>query len=84
MKHTLDDLLVETKLKVVLKTDKKLPTSVLKKIEETGLKGEELYHLKKTCLVHMESGADEKMLLKFINDYMKLVRQVHKYGKELK
>lgn len=81
--NTLDDLILEAKLRAVLKTDSKLPHSVLKKIEETGLTGEELYNLKKTLLVHMESGMVEKRMLKFIDDYMRLVRSVHRYGKKL-
>ena len=82
---TLDDLLVEAKLRVVLKSDKKFPSRVLAKIESTGLKGEELYHLKKTILMQIESGInEEKKLLKLVDDYMKLVNDVHKHGKELK
>ena len=81
---TLDNLLVEAKLRVVLKTDTKIKPAVLKKIESTGLKGEELYNLKKTILVQQESGIDEKRLLKMVDDYMRLVNQVHKSGKELK
>ena len=81
---TLDNLLVEAKLRVVLKTDTKIKPAVLKKIESTGLKGEELYNLKKTILVQQESGIDEKQLLKLVDDYMRLVNQVHRSGKELK
>ena len=36
---TLDDVLTEAKLRVVLKTDKKFPPKLLAKIESTGLKG---------------------------------------------
>lgn len=81
---TLNDLLVETKLRVVLKTDTKLPPSVLKKIDETGLTGQELYHLKKTVLMQKDSGISEKDLLKLVDQYMRLVNQVHRSGKELK
>ena len=81
---TLDNLLVEAKLRVVLKTDTKIKPAVLKKIESTGLKGEELYNLKKTILVQQESGIDEKQLLKLVDDYMRLVNQVHRSDKELK
>ena len=80
---TLNDLLIEAKLKAVLKADKKFTPKVLAKIESTGLKGEELYNLKKTALVHIDSGISEKSLLKFIDDYMKLVAYVHKHGKQL-
>lgn len=81
---TLDNLLVEAKLRVVLKTDTKIKPAVLRKIESTGLKGEELYNLKKTILMQQDSGIGEKDLLKMVDDYMRLVNQVHKYGKELK
>ena len=80
---TLDNLLIETKLKVVLKTDKKLPPKVLAKIEKTGLKGEELYNLKKTILMQAESGISEKDLLKLVDDYMRLANSIHKRGKQL-
>ena len=81
---TLDNLLVEAKLRVVLKTDTKIKPAVLRKIESTGLKGEELYNLKKTILMQQESGIGEKQLLKLVDDYMRLANQVHKNGKELK
>ncbi len=81
---TLDNLLVEAKLRVVLKTDTKIKPAVLKKIESTGLKGEELYNLKKTILMQQGSGIGEKDLLKMVDDYMRLVNRVHKGGKELK
>ena len=81
---TLDNLLVEAKLRVVLKTDTKIKPAVLRKIENTGLKGEELYNLKKTILMQQDSGISEKDLLKMVDDYMRLVNQVHKHGKELK
>ena len=81
---TLDNLLVEAKLRVVLKTDTKIKPAVLRKIESTGLKGEELYNLKKTILMQQDSGIGEKDLLKMVDDYMRLVNQVHKHGKELK
>lgn len=81
---TLDNLLVEAKLRVVLKTDTRIKPAVLRKIENTGLKGEELYNLKKTILMQQDSGISEKDLLKMVDDYMRLVNQVHKHGKELK
>lgn len=81
---TLDNLLVEAKLRVVLKTDTKIKPAVLRKIESAGLKGEELYNLKKTILMQQDSGIGEKDLLKMVDDYMRLVNQVHKSGKELK
>ena len=81
---TLDDLLVEAKLKAVLKVDKKFPPRVLAKIESTGLKGEEMYNLKKTILMQLDSGIAERDLIKMVNDYMRLANSVHKYGKELK
>ena len=80
---TLDDVLTEAKLRVVLKTDKKFPPKLLAKIESTGLKGAELYNLKKTIMMQQESGIKEKDLIKLVDDYMRLVRDVHKYGKEL-
>lgn len=80
---TLDDFLTEAKLRVVLKTDKKFSPKVLAKIEGTGLKGAELYNLKKTILVQQESGIAEKDLLKLVDDYMRLANNVHKSGKEL-
>lgn len=80
---TLDNFLVEAKLRVVLKSDSKLPPAVLRKIESTGLKGSELYNLKKTILVQKESGISEKDLLKMVDDYMRLANHVHKKGKEL-
>ena len=81
---TLDNVLTEAKLRVVLKTDKKFPPAVLRKIESTGLRGEELFHLKKTIMMQLESGIEEKKLLKLVDDYMKLVNYVHKTGHELK
>ena len=78
---TLIDLLVETKLRVVLKTDTKLPPSVLKKIEETGLTGQELYHLKKTVLMQKDSGISEKDLLKFKSELADLMEQLIKMSK---
>ena len=80
---TLNEFLVEAKLKAVLKTDKKFPPRVLAKIGSTGLKGEELYNLKKTMLMQVEGGISEKDLLKMIDDYMRLVNRVHKSGKQL-
>ncbi len=80
---TLDNLLTEAKLKVVMKTDRKLPPRVLAKINETNLKGEELLNLKKTVLMQAESGIKEKELLKLVDDYMRIVNYSHKYGKEL-
>lgn len=80
---TLNDLLTEAKLRAVLKTDKKFPPRVLAKIESTGLKGEELYNLKKTIMMQLDSGIAEKDLLKLIDDYMRLVYGVHKAGKQL-
>lgn len=80
---TLNDLLTEAKLRVVLKTDKKFSPKVLAKIESTGLKGEELYNLKKTIMMQQDSGIAEKDLLKLIDDYMRLVYGVHKAGKQL-
>ena len=80
---TLNNLLTEAKLRVVLKTDKKFPPRVLAKIESTGLKGEELYNLKKTIMMQQDSGIAEKDLLKLIDDYMRLVYGVHKAGKQL-
>ena len=80
---TLDDLLTEAKLRVVLKTDKKFPPKVLAKIESTGLKGAELYNLKKTVITQLDSGIVEKDLLKLVDDYMRVVGNVHKHGKQL-
>lgn len=80
---TLDDLLTEAKLRVVLKTDKKFPPKVLAKIENTGLKGEELYNLKKTVMMQLDSGIAEKDLLKLVDDYMRVVGNVHRHGKAL-
>ena len=80
---TLDNFLIEAKLRVMLKSDSKLPPVVLRKIESTGLKGNELYNLKKTILVQKESGISEKDLLKMVDDYMRLANHVHKKGKEL-
>lgn len=80
---TLNNLLTEAKLRVVLKTDKKFSPKLLAKIESTGLKGEELYNLKKTVMMQQDSGIAEKDLLKLIDDYMRLVYGVHKAGKQL-
>lgn len=80
---TLNDLLVEAKLKAVLKIDKKIPPRVLAKIENAGLKGEELYNLKKTILMQVDSGIDERRLIKLIDDYMRLANDVHRHKKEL-
>ena len=80
---TLDDLLTEAKLRVVLKTDKKFPPRVLAKIESTGLKGEELYNLKKTVMMQLDSGIAEKDLLKLVDDYMRVAGNVHRHGKQL-
>lgn len=80
---TLDDVLTEAKLRVVLKTDKKFSPKVLAKIESAGLKGAELFNLKKTIMMQQESGIEEKKLLKMIDDYMRVVNNVHRHGKEL-
>ena len=68
---TLDDVLTEAKLRVVLKTDKKFTPKLLAKIESTGLKGAELYNLKKTIMMQQESGIKEKDLIKLVDDYMR-------------
>ena len=80
---TLDDVLTEAKLRVVLKTDKKFSPRVLAKIESTGLKGTELFNLKKTIMMQQDSGIEEKKLLKMVDDYMRVVNNVHRHGKEL-
>ena len=80
---TLDDVLTEAKLRVVLKTDKKFSPRVLAKIESTGLKGAELFNLKKTIMMQQDSGIEEKKLLKMVDDYMRVVNDVHRHGKEL-
>ena len=80
---TLDELLTEAKLRVVLKTDKKFSPKVLAKIESTGLKGAELFNLKKTIMMQQDSGIAEKDLLKLVDDYMRLASDVHRHGKEL-
>ena len=80
---TLDDVLTEAKLRVVLKTDKKFSPRVLATIESTGLKGTELFNLKKTIMMQQESGIEEKKLLKMVDDYMRVANDVHRHGKEL-
>lgn len=80
---TLEELLTETKLKVALKIDKKIPPKVLAKIEKTGLSGQELYNLKKTVTVQADSGLSEKDLLRLVDEYMRLANDVHRYGKQL-
>lgn len=80
---SLENLLIEAKLKAVLKIDKKIPGKLLEKIERSGLKGEELYNLKKTVLMQLNSGISEKKLGKLVNDYINLAASVHKHGKQL-
>lgn len=77
-------MLSKGKVKIILKTNKNIPPVVLSKIENTGLKGKELFNLKKTVIMQIDSGIKEpKMLLKLVDDYMKLVNSIHKHGKEL-
>ena len=80
---TLNNILTEAKIKAVAKTDKFFSPTILSKIKSTGLKGEELYNLKKTLLMQINSGISEKDILKLIDDYMRLANNIHKHGKQL-
>lgn len=80
---TLNNILTEAKIKAVSKTDKFFSPAVLSKIKSTGLMGEELYNLKKTLLMQINSGISEKDILKLIDDYMRLTNNIHRQGKQL-